>query len=107
VQDVHAFAEPILKKALKDRFGLEEDVKETWLRLYAPVKTSWWVHDFAAGTQSRTVSLLDAALHNFSSSEIFTTDSEFITRPDNRGISEQNPSSTKCASISSRHSVAI
>ena len=91
LQDVHAFAEPILKKALKDRFGLEEDVKETWLRLYAPVKTSWWVHDFAAGTQSRTVSLLDAALHNFSSSEIFTTDSEFITRPDNRGHFRTKP----------------
>ncbi|MCE6981010.1 hypothetical protein EI534_27330 [Pseudomonas frederiksbergensis] len=85
LQDVYAFAEPILKKALKDRFGLEEDVKETWLRLYAPVNTSWWVHDFASGTQSRTVSLLDAALHNFSSSETFTADSEFITRPDNRG----------------------
>ncbi len=91
LQDVYAFAEPILKKALKDRFGLEEDVKETWLRLYAPVKTSWWVHDFAAGTQSRTVSLLDAALHNFSSSETFTADSEFITRPDNRGHFRTKP----------------
>ncbi|KNH25647.1 hypothetical protein ACS77_18065 [Pseudomonas syringae] len=91
LQDVYAFAEPILKKALKDRFGLEEDVKETWLRLYEPVKTSWWVHDFASGNQSRTVSLLDAALHNFSSSETFTADSEFITRPDNRGHFRTKP----------------
>lgn len=85
LQDVYAFAEPLLKKALKDRFGVEDDVKQTWLRLYAPVKTSWWVHDFASGTQSRTVSLLDAALHNFSSDETFSADSEFITRPDTRG----------------------
>ncbi|MFD2884702.1 hypothetical protein ACFS4T_28185 [Pseudomonas lini] len=46
LQDVYAFARPILQQALKDRFGVDDDVEETWLRLYAPVKTSWWVHDF-------------------------------------------------------------
>ncbi|MCU1749557.1 dermonecrotic toxin domain-containing protein [Pseudomonas sp. 6D_7.1_Bac1] len=85
LQDVHTFAKPLLQKTLKDRFGIDDDVEDTWLRLYAPAKTSWWVNDFASGTQSRTVSLLDAALHNFSSSETFTADSEFITRPDVRG----------------------
>jgi hypothetical protein len=85
LQDVCAFAKPLLQQALKDRYGVEDDVEETWLRLYAPVKSSWWVHDFAAGTQSRTVSLLDAALHNFPHSETFTADSEFITRPNARG----------------------
>ncbi|MGA3798235.1 dermonecrotic toxin domain-containing protein [Pseudomonas fluorescens] len=85
LQDVYAFAKPLLQQALKDRFGVEEDVEEIWLRLYAPAKTSWWVHDFSGGTTSRTVSLLDAALHNFSRDETFTQDSEFITRPDARG----------------------
>ncbi|PYY67953.1 hypothetical protein CRX42_24365, partial [Pseudomonas jessenii] len=85
LQDVYAFAKPLLQQALKDRFGVEDDVEETWLRLYAPAKTSWWVHDFSAGTTSRTVSLLDAALHNFSRDEAFTQDSEFITRPNARG----------------------
>ncbi|WP_447794038.1 dermonecrotic toxin domain-containing protein [Pseudomonas farris] len=85
LQDAYAFARPILQQALKERFGVDDDVEETWLRLYAPVKTSWWVHDFSGGTTSRTVSLLDAALHNFSHNESFSQDSEFITRPDARG----------------------
>jgi hypothetical protein len=83
--DISAFAKPLLQQKLRDRFGVEDDVEETWLRLYAPVKTAWWVHDFSAGTTSRTISLLDAALHNFSLDEAFTQDSEFITRPDARG----------------------
>jgi hypothetical protein len=85
LQDVYAFAKPLLQNALKDRFGVEDDVEQTWLRLYAPVNTSWWAHDFAGGTTSRTVSLLDAALHNFSRDEQFSQDSEFITRPDASG----------------------
>jgi hypothetical protein len=85
LQDVYAFAKPMLQKALKDRFGIDDDVEKTWLRLYAPVKNSWWAHDFSGGTTSRTVSLLDAALHNFSRDEAFTQDSEFITRPDVAG----------------------
>lgn len=85
LQDVKAFAKPLLQNALRSRFGLGEDIEEIWLRLYAPAKTPWWVHDFSSGTQSRTVSLLDAALHNFASNETYTADSQFITRPDARG----------------------
>ncbi|MFJ2712113.1 dermonecrotic toxin domain-containing protein [Pseudomonas sp. NPDC087346] len=85
LQDVYTFAKPLLQEALKRRFGVEDDVEQTWLRLYAPVNTSWWAHDFSAGATSRTVSLLDAALHNFSRDEAFSHDSEFITRPDVRG----------------------
>ena len=85
LQDARTFARPLLQQALKTRFGVEDDVEDTWVRLYMPVKTSWWAHDFAKGTQSRTVSLLDAALHNFSSDETFTADSCFITRPDALG----------------------
>jgi hypothetical protein len=85
LQDVYTYAKPLLQQALKDQYGVDDDVEDTWLRLYMPVKTSWWAHDFAKGTQSRTVSLLDAALHNFSHDEAFTADSGFITRPDFRG----------------------
>ncbi|MBB3243171.1 hypothetical protein FHW68_004738 [Pseudomonas sp. Tn43] len=85
LQDAYAFAEPLLQKALKDRFGIEDEVKDIWLHLYAPIKGAWWVRDFASATRSRTVSLLDAALHNFASGETFHADSDFITRPDARG----------------------
>ena len=85
LQDVKAFAKPLLQNALKSRFGLDEDIEKIWLRLYVPANTSWWVRDFASGTQSRTVSLLDAALHNFASNETYTDDSQFITPPDARG----------------------
>ncbi|WP_419711844.1 dermonecrotic toxin domain-containing protein [Pseudomonas sp. NFX224] len=85
LQDVKAFAKPLLQQELKKRFSVEVDVEDTWLRLYEPVKSPWWVHDFESGTRSRTLSLLDAALHNFSSGETFSTDSEFITRPNAAG----------------------
>lgn len=85
LQDVKAFAKPLLQQVLKERFSVEDDVEGTWLRLYEPVKSPWWVHDFGSGTRSRTLSLLDAALHNFSSGETFSTDSEFITRPNAAG----------------------
>ncbi|MGE8066047.1 dermonecrotic toxin domain-containing protein [Pseudomonas sp. NPDC089569] len=84
--DVQAFAEPLLQRALKERFGIDNQVKDLWLHLYSPASSdSWWVHDFASGTRSRTVSVLDAALHNFSSDETFHADSAFITAPDARG----------------------
>ncbi|MDF9905355.1 UNVERIFIED_ORG: hypothetical protein OKW15_003311 [Pseudomonas reinekei] len=73
LQDVYAFAKPLLQQALKNRFGVDDDVEETWLRLYVP------------GAQTRTVSVLDAALHNFASDETFASGSEFITRPNERG----------------------
>ena len=95
LQDVYTFAEPLLQKALKERYGVEVDVQQTWLRLYAPVATSWWTHDFASPVTSRTTSLLDAALHNFASHERFTSDSEFITRPDARGHFQIKPLKSK------------
>lgn len=85
LQNVHAFAKPLLQQALKDRFGIEDDVEQTWLRLYAPANSAWWVRNVLSATTSRTVSLLDAALHNFSRDETFTHDSEFISRPDAQG----------------------
>ncbi|WP_095058645.1 dermonecrotic toxin domain-containing protein [Pseudomonas sp. Irchel s3f7] len=85
LQDVQSFAEPLLRKALVERYGIDVDVKETWLLLYAPAKTSWWAHDFKRGVKSLKKSLLDAALHNFSSNETYAADSDFISRPDARG----------------------
>lgn len=87
VQDVSAFAEPLLKAALQSRFGLELDVKETFLRLYLPATTP--IFGIRTGVRSWTVSLLDAALHNFQKDEAredaYDRDSCFITRPSETG----------------------
>ncbi|WP_339437926.1 NEL-type E3 ubiquitin ligase domain-containing protein [Pseudomonas sp. EA_15y_Pfl1_P104] len=79
VLDLHAFAEPLLTHALKQRYALHLDVKAIYLFLHSE-KGTW-----LKGTTSRSVSLLDAALHNFARSEVFSTDSSYITRPDARG----------------------
>ncbi|WNF56321.1 dermonecrotic toxin domain-containing protein [Pseudomonas sp. SG20052] len=81
-QDVYAFAEPLLRQALKDQYGVDVDVKETFLQLFSPPHLSPWANNFNNGVESRIVSLLDAALHNFSDKEVLTSDSQFITRPD-------------------------
>ena len=83
--DLKKFAEPLLKAALKQHYNLDVDVHRTCLQLYAPARQAWWVKNLSAGVQSRTVSLLDAALHNFAETETFTADSQFITRPDASG----------------------
>jgi len=80
--DVRRFAEPLLQKALKDRFGIELDVSRTFLRLYLP-------KGILKGYQVKTLSLLDAALHNFEAKEsaanYFDSASCFISEPDTRG----------------------
>lgn len=80
--DVRRFAEPLLHKALKDRFGVELDVSRTFLRLYLPT-------GILKGYQVKTLSLLDAALHNFEAKEsaasYFDSASCFISEPDIRG----------------------
>ncbi|MDF1729632.1 MAG: hypothetical protein P1U53_17985, partial [Sulfitobacter sp.] len=80
--DVYAFAEPLLKNALK-AYG-EIDVRTTCLRLYASAKVAWWVHDFNRGEQSKTLSLLDVALANFAASDTFV-DYAFLSAEDPRG----------------------
>ncbi|MGH8373710.1 MAG: dermonecrotic toxin domain-containing protein, partial [Pseudomonas sp.] len=79
--DVESFAQPLLTQALKEQYDVELDVRETFLRLYSPAKTSSWSLNVSGGFSSRTVSLLSAALHNFAESEIFTADSTFISKP--------------------------
>ncbi|MDX9667316.1 hypothetical protein QMK50_20315 [Pseudomonas sp. P5_152] len=88
LQDVNSFAEPLLRNALKTRFNLEVDVKKTFLRLYIPATIPWFpIQSGAARTW--TVSLLDAALHNFESKETeadaYEPDSTFITKPSATG----------------------
>jgi hypothetical protein len=95
LKDVYAFAEPLLKEKLKITYGIDEDVKSTYLRLYFPKETPWYVIDTQPGYSSRTVSLLDAALHNFAQSETFTADSEFISKPDKNNQFDIKPLKTK------------
>ena len=64
LQDAQAFGEPLLRAALQQRYGLDLDVRATFLRLYIPASTPWFpIKSGAARIWS--VSLLDAALHNF------------------------------------------
>lgn len=88
------FGAPILQHALKQRFGVERDVRSTYLRLYIPATITWFkVKSGAARTW--TVSLLEAALHNFEESETregaYEEASTFITRPGADGHFESLP----------------
>ncbi|SEN14661.1 C-terminal novel E3 ligase, LRR-interacting [Pseudomonas sp. ok272] len=85
LQDVYAFAEPLLKQAIQDTYHLDLDVRTTFLHLYMPRQLPWYSHDFARGVTTRNVSLLDAALHNFAQGETFEADSCYISQPDYRG----------------------
>lgn len=79
LQDVYTFAQPLLSQAVRQRYGLELDLRATYLLLVQTTGT------LLKGTTSRTLSLLDAALQNFAEGETFTADSRYITRPDARG----------------------
>ncbi|WP_225607498.1 dermonecrotic toxin domain-containing protein [Pseudomonas sp. PDM10] len=85
LQDVYAFAEPLLHQALKQQYGVDIDVRNTYLKLFSPAKLSPWAHNITGGVSSRTVSMLDAALHNFALNEVLLSDSQFISRPDELG----------------------
>ncbi|WP_314919494.1 dermonecrotic toxin domain-containing protein [Pseudomonas helleri] len=80
------FARPLLEAALKD-LGHTMDVNEVYLRLYSTVEND----DFGVSEafNVRTLSLLQAALHNFEEVETgdghFTDDCGFISRPDEQG----------------------
>jgi Leucine-rich repeat (LRR) protein len=93
LQDAYAYAEPILNQALKSRFSLDVDVRNTFLHLYIPVKTPGF--PITTGSRSWTVSLLDAALHNFEENETeagaYSSESTFTTRPSPSGQFETLP----------------
>ena len=69
LQNAQAFAEPLLSDALKTRFDLDLDVKTTFLRLYIP-QTAPFFGIKTGAARTWTVSMLDAALHNFQESEL-------------------------------------
>lgn len=80
--DLQKFAAPLLQARLKERFGVEHDVNTTYLRLYLPKTLPWYALDVTGGSTTRTVSLLQAALHNFAQTERVDADSQYITEPD-------------------------
>lgn len=86
LRDIKAFAEPLLKDALRE-YG-DIDVLRTSIRLYAPAKLAWWAINVQPGVSARTTSLLEAALHNFSAGETFA-DYAFLSPADARGQREQ------------------
>ena len=72
-----------------------DDVKTTYLRLYLPKDRPWYTFNITGGVTTRTVSLLDAALHNFAASETCETGSDFIGKPDERGLFDIKPIKSK------------
>lgn len=71
VLNINDFARPKLQKALKEQFALNVDVEKTLIRLYIPANIPWFpIRSGAARTW--TVSLLEAALHNFELDETRT-----------------------------------
>jgi hypothetical protein len=82
IQEVETFAEQLLITALKDKYGITLDVKATYLRLYCP-------KGIVVGFDVRTLSLLEASLHNFEVKETragyFDRASDFITKPSASG----------------------
>ncbi len=93
LQDAAAFAEPLLKAELKNCFNLDVDVRNTYVRLYIPVTTPWFA--ISTGARVWTVSLLDAALHNFEEREThghaFEAASTYTTAPSASGQFEPLP----------------
>ncbi|WP_248732277.1 DUF6543 domain-containing protein [Pseudomonas sp. MWU13-2517] len=74
IQDVQAFAEPLLKAAIKERFKLDIDVRNVYLaRKFAPASRNdfygFFILDHTRNSrlneEYRGVSLLEAALANF------------------------------------------
>lgn len=66
LQDIDTFAEPLLRKALKDQHGVELDVRKTWVSLRKATKIGLIeVGNF----EYLKISLLEAAKHNFEASE--------------------------------------
>ena len=86
VLPLEAFAQPLLEAALKTA-GFTLNVNDVYLKLYIPAVDAFGVNTGGYGTY--TLSLLQAALHNFEQPEtqanFFAAESGFITRPDDLG----------------------
>ncbi|MCU1749135.1 NEL-type E3 ubiquitin ligase domain-containing protein [Pseudomonas sp. 6D_7.1_Bac1] len=90
-QDINAFAEPLLKQALKDECGSEFDVHATRLHLYVPAPLSFGIDTGASHLRHST--LLEAALHNFEAPEThedaFRTGSGLYTTDAQGGLRQE------------------
>ncbi|MGH8386871.1 MAG: NEL-type E3 ubiquitin ligase domain-containing protein [Pseudomonas sp.] len=89
LKDIDAFAEPLLSKALKDRFGVEVDVSKTLVCLRRPLEVG--VLEIEVSTfEVMKLSLLQATLHNFEESECktgaFHSQSGFIQETSTPGV---------------------
>jgi Leucine-rich repeat (LRR) protein len=88
LQDAKSFAAPLLHDEIKRRFGLNLDVTQVFLRLYIPAHIPW-LRLKSGAARTWTVSLLDAALHNFEDSETgndaFESASGYISQPSAQG----------------------
>ena len=102
VQGPQAFARTVLEDALLTQFSLDLDSAAVYLRLYIPLNVPWLSIPSGAA-RTWTVSLLDAALHNFEHDETLATafepDSTFITRPSASGQFEGLPAVCEKLSI--------
>ncbi|NWC72911.1 hypothetical protein HX823_02340 [Pseudomonas sp. P7759] len=94
VQDPRAYARTMLEQALRTRYDLNLNSETVYVRLYIPQDVPWFSIPTGAA-RTWTVSLLDAALHNFEHDETvkgaFEADSTFITQPNASGQFETLP----------------
>ncbi|MGY1922763.1 dermonecrotic toxin domain-containing protein [Pseudomonas tolaasii] len=102
VKGPREFAREVLEDALKMRFGLVLDSQNVFLRLYIPQHLPWFSIPSGAA-RTWTVSLLDAALHNFEHDETrdgaFEPASTFITPPSDSGQFDTLPAIREKVSI--------
>lgn len=102
VQGPRAFARTVLEEALLTRYALDLNSETVFLRLYIPQNVPWFSIPSGAA-RTWTVSLLDAALHNFEHDEstdgAFEADSTFITSPTANGQFDTLPAIRQKISI--------
>jgi Leucine-rich repeat (LRR) protein len=68
LHDIHAFAEPLLARKLRELFSVELDLDNTFLLLVQAIEAGIWGIEVGTFEVSR-MSLLQAALHNFEAAE--------------------------------------
>lgn len=102
LQPLNDFAQPLLAQALKTA-GFTLPVDDVFLRLYRPTVDAFGLK--TGGFSSVTLSLLQAALHNFEQPETeanyFGSGSGFITPPDNQGRFEPYATTLKIETFAS------
>ncbi|MGU9854847.1 dermonecrotic toxin domain-containing protein [Pseudomonas sp. LF245] len=102
LQGPRAFARAMLEEALLTRYGVDLNSETIYLRLYIPQHVPWFSIPSGAA-RTWTVSLLDAALHNFEHGETvagaYEADSTFISQPDANGQFDTQPAILEKISI--------